>query len=1111
MKTLDRTVLVAFALRLLSLLPATAVFSFCLMTQANAQNTQQISGFVKDSSDAVVPSAKVVITQTETGFTRAADITESGYYIVTNIPIGHYDITAECPGFQKLVRTGVTVDVDSRVSLDLTLQVGALTETVVVAASAAQVEASSGEVGRLVTGQQATQLQLNGRNFMQLVNLAPGVSSTVTSGFSLFGSYGSQTTYSNVNGGRSDVLSVNLDGADNLASGGGGLNMVALNPDAIAEFKMMTSNYSAEHGQNAGAVINVAVKSGTKEFHGSVYEFIRNNAFDARAYLAQTKNELRLNDFGYSLGGPIPIPGPKLKDKLFFFSGMEFKRERQGAANTWTVPTVAQRTGDFSSLPASQQPKDPTNGVPFPGAVIPKSRFSSNSSRLVQNYPVPNFSGIGGNYLFPTVTPLASNEYLGKLDYNLNEKNQFTFNCLYEFYYTDQNLTQLVTFHRTSPAWNVSLKWNYIPTASIVNTLQIARPSDVINQNDFKANPLFITDFTRQGQGLSYPMIYGNSPYMPSMSISGYTGLSASPYQFQNSNRILLLRDDFTKILGTHSLKLGIWAEKQRKLQDNPPALNGSFAFQTGWAGSSGNALADGLLGAFYTYTEAANTRDGFFPYSQIEWYVSDNWKVTHRLTLDLGIRFNYMQPQYVSLQNAAMFVPQYFDPSKAPQINQSTGELIPGTGNPVNGLALGGSGWNDFSKSRFPSAWLTNPQYLSLFHGLPLQMTPSHLLPGPRISFAYDLTGRQKTVLRGGFGRTFERLQGNFVFSRINNPPFAPSATIYYGNVDDPAGGTGRVFPGSISNSTRLDLKVPSIQNWSVGVQHKLTDNTLLDITYIGSSGYDLTWNNDVNQLALGTLTKNPGINVNALRPYPGYASIPLLQNGANSIYNSLQVQFRKQFTAGGMLNVSYTWSRVMTDASSYSEQPMDPSNLKGDWSRASFDRNQMLIFNYVYPIPLWQQGNTWYKKLFGGWQLSGVTTIEGGLPINLGISSDIAGVGTASRQRPNLVGDWTINSHTPASWFNTAAFANPAPGTWGTLGKYALRGPGMNNWDLSLYKSEKLKERLSLQIRAEVYNAPNHLSYSSVGTTLGTATFGQVTGAADPRILQFGMKLVF
>jgi len=1086
------------------------------LTSAFAQSTnnQEINGTVQDPTGSVVSGANVTVTNPGTNFSRTAITNENGHFVVANLPIGVYNVSAEAKGFKKLLMSKLELSVDAKLAVTLKLDIGALTDSVTVQADAAQIETTTGEVGRLITGEQATQLQLNGRNFPQLLAIVPGVSTTYSSGFGLFGGYGVNNSGQSANGGRTDTFSWNLDGADNKDNGGGGNNFVNINPDAIAEFKMLTTNYSAEYGNSAGAVVNLALKSGTRQFHGVAYEYFRNDAIQARAFNAATKPELRFNNFGWNVGGPIFIP--KLfnrdREKLFFFVGEDFKRLRQGATNTWTVPSRAQIGGDFSALAQSSWPKDPNTGQPFPNGIIPASQVSKNSQRLLQNYPAPNFTGAGGNYVFNTVAPLNTNQYIFKADYNMSPRNQISGHYTRDYYTSTQNLTQLIEYNRNIPGTNAAIQWTFVANPTTVNVAQFAFTGNVIfEKTGIVPNPLFITDFTRAGQGFNAPSLFNASNAIPSITVSGFTNLTATALNFNNFNRIFDWKDDFSKIIGNHTLKMGIDIKRSRKNQDNVPAINGTFAFATSRSGSSGNALADAVLGNFYTYTEASGLRQGWYRFSQVEPYVQDDWKVTNRLTLNLGFRYQYMPPQYSALNNTTAFLPQYYNPAQAATIDPKTGYII-NPGNPYNGLVLSGNGFPQTAVGRVNGT--DDKAVLALFHNFPLGGAQTDWNTwAPRIGFAYDLTGRQSTVLRGGFGVFYERIEGNYLFSAVNNPPFIQQSVIFNGNLENPAGGSATVSPSNINNSHYLDMKVPRVLNWSLGVQQKLAKDMTLDVAYVGSSAANLSYQDDINQLAPGTIQAHPGVNVNALRPYLGYADIFEYNTGANFIYNSLQVQFKKRFAASGLFNVAYTFSHGRTDANAYNYQPQDSFNLRGDWGPSSYNRNHILTISYVYPLPFWRQGNELYKKMLGGWQVSGVTTLQSGLPQNITLAADIAGAGAGS-QRPNLVGDPRAGVK-GTQFFNPAAFAVPAPGTYGNLGAYALFGPRTNNWDASLQKAFPIGEKVRADLRVEFYDFPNHLSYFSVNTGSFSATppssFGQVSATTDPRTLQFALRLNF
>jgi Carboxypeptidase regulatory-like domain/TonB-dependent Receptor Plug Domain len=1094
-----------------------AVFLTLSLTGLRAQSTnnQEIAGQVLDSTGSVVANAKITVVNKETNLSRSASSNESGNFVVSNLPIGRYEVSAEAAGFKKFTMTDVALVVDARLSVTLKLEVGNLTESVTVQADAAQVETNTGEVGRLITGEQATQLQLNGRNFPQLLALVPGVSTTYSSGFGLFGGYGVNNSGQSANGGRTDTFSWNLDGADNKDNGGGGNNFVNINPDAIAEFKMLTTNYSAEYGNSSGAVINLALKSGTRQFHGIAYEYFRNDAIQARAFNAATKPELRFNNFGWNLGGPIWIPKLVHRDqnKLFFFVGQDFKRLLQGATNTWTVPTPQNIAGNFSNLASANWPKDPATGVPFPGGVIPASQISKNSQRLLQNYPAPNFNGSGGNFVFNTVTPLDTNQIIAKVDYNLSPRNQISGHYTRDYYTSTQNLTQLILYNRNIPGTNASVQWTFVANPTTVNVAQFAFTGNVISQKTgIVPNPIFINDYTRVGEGFTAPSLYNASNAIPSITVTNYTNLTATALNFNNFNRIFNWKDDFSKIMGNHTLKTGFVIYRSRKNQDNVPAINGTFAFSTSNTRTSGNALADAVLGNFYTYTEASGLRQGWYRFTQAEPYIQDDWKVTGRLTLNIGLRWQYMQPQYSALNNTTAFLPQYYNPAQAATVDPKTG-YITNPGNPYNGLVLGGRVFPVDANGRVNGT--NDPAVAALFHNLPKGTANTDWNTwAPRLGFAYDLTGHQSTVLRGGFGVFYERIEGNYLFSAVNNPPFVQQSVIYYGTVDNPGGGANQVSPSNINNSHYLDMKVPRVLNWSLGVQQKLGRDSMLDVAYVGSSAANLSYQDDINQLQPGTLTANPGVNVNALRPYLGYASIYQYNTGANFIYNSLQAQYRKQFRQGGLFSTAYTWSSARTDANAYNYQPMNSYNLRGDWGPSSYNRRQILVISYVYPLPFWRSGQKeLYKRILGGWQISGVTTIQSGLPLNVTLANDVAGAGGGT-QRPNLIGDPKAGV-SGTQFLNAAAFGVPTAGTYGNLGAYAIWGPGTNNWDASLQKSFNIGERVKADFRAEFYDFPNHLSYFTVNTGGISATtassFGQVTAATDPRTLQFALRISF
>jgi hypothetical protein len=560
-------------------------------------------------------------------------------------------------------------------------------------------------------------------------------------------------------------------------------------------------------------------------------------------------------------------------------------------------------------------------------------------------------------------------------------------------------------------------------------------------------------------------------------------------------------------------LKTGILIMRSRKNQDTDPAINGQFSFSASRSPSSTNALADALLGDFYQYTEASSTRQGWYRFWQVEPYFQDDWRASRRLTLNLGLRWSYMQPQYSQLNNTTQFLPQYFDRSQAATIDPKTGSIISAP-NPYNGLVLTGTGFPDAAKGRVVQYGDAAVQ--ALFRNLPLGGAYSRWGNyAPRIGFAYDLTGKQSTVLRGGYGVAYERIQGNFIFGGVDNPPFIQQVTVLNGTIENPAGAIVSADPvQNINNSHFLDMKLPRTQTYSLGVQQKLGRNMTVSAAYVGSTAANLSYQQDINQLPLGTLTAHPGVNANALRPYPGFGSIHEFNTGANYVYNSLQSQFRKQFPGAGLVNVAFTWSKGRTDASAYNTQPRDSYDLRADWGHASYNRDKILVISYVYPLPFWRHGaQGWHRKAFGGWQLSGITILQTGLPLNVTLANDVAGTSDGN-QRPTLIGQ-AVNDYRTTQYLNPKSFAVPKSGTFGNLGANAIIGPPMKNWNAAVTKAFPVRERLQWYIRIEVFDFPNHLSYFGVNTgsfsNSPPVNFGQVSSATEPRTVQFSLRVSF
>ena len=1107
-----------------------AVLALCLSPISYGQvvNSQQISGTVTDATGAVVPNATITITNVGTGLTREVTSNSNGNYVVLDIPVGVYTVAATAPGFKKFVFQNLHVDVGGSPSVPVSLQVGEAAQSVTVQADVVQIQTTSAQVGSVVTSDEATSLQLNGRNYVQLMTLSPGVSSTVASGFALFGTYGVSGSSQSINGSRTDTTNYFIDGVDNKDNGGGGNNFVNISPDALVEFRTAASSYDASYGGTSGATVSVGIKSGTKNFHGVGYEYLRNRAIQAYSFqpigtVTPVKPQLVYNNFGWMIGGPIYIPGHfnTNKDKLFFFGGEDFKRLRTSTVTTSSVPSVAQKIGNFSSYPSSQWPINPVTKLPFPNGIVPACGSGSaagcataNGLALAKLFPNAN-AGTNFNYL--SLNPTNQQEYLVKIDYAVNAKNQISGHYVHDYYTTLGAPTGLIIFDRQLPGLTSSVQWTAIINPKTVNTLTGSYSGNIIRETSgIGPNAQFgLSNITRAGNGITYPTLYNASPDIPSVTTTGFTALTATAINFNNYQRIYALKDDFSRIVGNHSLKTGIYVWRSRKNQTAIPAINGNFGFNanTGQSGqlAANQALANELMGSFATYQEGSNIEQVWARFTQLETYLQDDWTVSHRLTLNLGLRWQYMPPIYSALNNGSAFYPSYYNPAQAATVNSAG--IITSNPYPYNGLVLPGSGFPAQANGRVPG--IGQPAILALFHNLPLGLVNTYWnTVAPRIGFSYDLTGKRTTVVRGGFGLSYERIEGNYYYSSVSQLPFTNVANLVSGNVDtilsaNPAAAN----PSTISNSRTSNLEVPRIKNWSFGFQQQLSQDTTAEVNYVGASSANLSYYNDINQLPAGTVQAHPGIAANALRPYLGYQDIFQSQSGAIYNYNALQAQLLKRMRAGGLLSVSYTWSKNLTDAVAYNYNPQDSHNIMGDYGPTNFNQPQILAVSYVYPLPFWQNGSEWYKKALGGWQVSGITRIASGIPINVTqpANTDVSGDGvTAVLERPNKVGN-PFAGVGGKQFLNSAAFAIPAPGTFGNLQTYGTKGPVFDNWDASLQKTFPIYESIGLDFRAEMFNAPNHISYFTVANTLGASNFGQVTAATDPRTMEFALRVHF
>ncbi|MBL8211117.1 MAG: TonB-dependent receptor [Bryobacterales bacterium] len=1043
---------------------------------AQTFNNGTFLGSVTDPSGGAVPDATVRVIRDNPPFRREVRTDASGNYQVPQVPPGTYRLEFEKTGFQRMTQENAEMNAAAQVRVDSQLTVGLVSETIRVETRAAQVDAATANVGSTIFGSQVQELALNTRSFTQLMTLQPGVSSSQAQqpGF------GSNTSVPfSFNGGGTSANNWTLDGGRNIDTFNGN-NLSMVNLDAIAEVRIERNAYSAEYGRNGGAQVNVVTRSGTNDIHGTLFEFFRNDKLDARNFFVRTRPKNRYNNFGGTVGGPIK------KDKLFFFLSNEYRRIYQNTgARTSIVPTDQQLAGDFST---TRNITDPLTRQPFPGNRIPANRIDPNAVALIRTYyQRPNFQS--GNLNFTSAEPDGTKyrSGLGRIDWNATDK--FTLFARYNIDSTrllspyglfasnpmhgvaDSEQSHIIRVMNLSTNWIISPNAvNQITSAFFHTSLAISTGPNAARsrESNFRVPRIFDTQVAAAGLIPSITMAqgYAGIDIRWPQNISGYTWE---------------LIDNFSLIRGRHTLKIGGSIDKENKSQNQSlPNNNGSFNFN---GSVTGDALADFLTGNAFQYTENSNHIFGVSRWTNLSGYVQDQFRATNRLTLNYGLRYEFYEPEKDSDGNFSFFQPSRYDRSKAPTILPANGQIVTGTQNFDNGVVVAGTANAPFGKA------VTDSRYNTF---------------APRGGFSLALGKSNDTVVRGGFGMFHDRWS-QFVSAVRNNWPFNQAASIFGTNFSNPGQGERRIFPIALTNFNS-PWEIPYYMKWSLGVQRQLPGEILADVAYVGSRGVALARIRDINQPLANADIAASRLNVNAARPYPGFATINTYETSGNSVYHSLQASATRRFSRGFSLQGSYTWSKSLdnnvTPLNSYADSRMERA-------LSAFDRTHVLVLSYVYELPFLKSNTGFAGKVLGGWQLSGISRFESGNPLTITVPGDRAGVGGGA-QRPDLLGPITREKQ-QLRWFNTSVFGTPALGTFGNAGRSLVRGPGINNWDVSFSKRTNVTERLALQFRAEFFNLFNHTQWAGVGTGVGAATFGQVTSARDPRITQLGLRLLF
>ncbi len=1117
-------------------------FLMCSLSAQAQTTTGRISGTVTDSTGATVPNTSVTVSDAATNISRTVTSDESGFYTVTNLPVGTYSVSAELQNFKKSVKSGNVLNADGRLTVDFALETGEISEVVeVVQESGETVNTTSGEVAKVIDGQQVDNLALNGRNYYQLLSVVPGA--VVTADDALDTNLATNTI--NINGNRGVSNNLTVDGGNNNNAGSNASQINNVGLDFIQEVKLQTSNFSAEYGRNSGAQINVITKRGTNNYHGSGFEFLRNDLFDARDAFAATKPFLRYHNYGYSFGGPMPFfnfgeGGPMFKagkDKFYFFLGQEWKTiHRFAVSNRQTLPTTAELNGDFSFRLRGADGivgtaddgfiRDPTKtgtcsatnrAACFAGNIIPTSRITPDGLAVANVYRAMiglassyTDAPIGQNTTFqPAVASDFRQEFL-RLDYIFNSRHSIfgryihDKNGVVEPYGTFINspLPTAQEFRfRPGNGLQIGHLWNI--RATIINEMKFNASwtdQQVVPSNDYSLRSRYGYNFTQLfPNGGKYENSIPDTTFSGTGTFANFSGVARSLTAIA---RDYTFSDTLTTVRGNHTFKFGAWFNRSEIYQNGRSLYAGQINYATGTANpnSTGYAFADALLGNFRTYTEAALDPASHFRFKQYEAFALDSWRVSKNLSLELGVRWQYGLPFYAAENTIASFDPAYYDPAKAVSLNSTGTTVILTSGsNRYNGLVRPTGG--------VPTLF----QNVAGLSDVPAVAPRGFYNPRnyfmPRVGFAYSPFNDSKTSIRGGFGMYYDRIEGNIIFPLENNPPFVESASFQNGNLSNIKGGAAAAL-APFGNITTIspDLKPSYTMNFSLGVQRELPLGIFVEANAVGNLGRNLTRQIDLNSISLGVQNANPGISTALLRPYKGYSGILQRVSDASSHYYAMQLYAAKR--KGDLLaTISYTWSKVLSDANVLTEQAEEGlNNRQFNYGVATFDRRHIFVATYTYRVPFFKKSSGFVKTLLDGYELSGITRMQAGRPYTITGTSSVGGT-----RRADVNGGVDLYLRDNRKWLNPAAFSAAPPDRLGNSGVGIVTGPVLAVTDFSVRKRFRFGEKRDIRLQGDVFNAFNRNNFSNIQTNVTNASFGEFTTSGPGRSIQLGIKLGF
>jgi len=1124
---------------------------------AFAQENASITGTVTDPTGAVIPNATVILTNTATEHQQKSQANTDGIYIFGNLGVGSYSLSISAKGFTRTTIGGITVNAGQTVQENVSLKIGSTAQTITVQAGALELQTQTNELSTLMTGKQVSQLATNGRNVTALAALGLGVSNNLPA----FSGVNALTSSNGIsfNGTRTSHNIYLLDGGELNDRGCGGCFSSLPSIDALSEFRTLDSNYPPYYGLGSGGVVMMVIKSGQRRYHGELYEFNRNEAYDANNYFTnlahQKRPEFRLNEPGGNIGGPLFIPHVynTNKTRTFFFVNEEWRRLIQGSSPSIvnTIPSndfptlgqpLAYNIPAGGAVPIVPNTSDPaklalyasdglTPGQPFPNNVIPANLIDQNAVLELNagTFPHPNY----GNSQYISSIPLTDNvrEDVVRIDHTINSKLQLMGHFLHDA--VSETFYPPLWGDSTYPTVGTQMK---NPSYSAVISLTQTISPNLLNVTayDYSGNKITLDPVAGKGGSFTQPQGWSAQSFfpvsdnfgarLPEIDLQGSplnANWSSSYFPWKNGYEGFEWRDDLTWNRGRHQLRFGFsWLHdyKNQQLQAN---TQGTAVFNS--SNFSKDSYINFLLGDASSFTQLQYLYGKHWVSNNYSFYANDDWHVTRDLTLNLGLRYDAMPHTFERYNQFANFVPADYNYAAGYPLDPATGTLLSSSLTQYNGEPFYLNGIREAGVNGFPRGVVNN----------------DFKTVEPRVGFAYDLHGDGRTVLRGGFGLFYERVQGNDVYNAALNPPFAyqPSATnVYFSNPKTSAltgQTTTQSFP-SVLTGIKYHYPHPGTAEYSLGVQHSITNSMIAVIQYVGTDGWDQNDDRGINTLPLVDAANtaspydqregvaNGSLNANLYRIFPGYSSISQEENETHFNYNALQMGLRADNWHNLTVVLAYTYSHEIDEVSADLNSVSNPFNLKYDKGSGSLDRRHILNLTYIYAFPFFlHSSNVAEREVLGGWEFSGITSAETGTPQPITYTgSDTLGLGGGTTNRPNLVTGYVHYMKHGLQWFDPASFSNPvAPWNGGTnqgfgdAGKDAVVLPGLLNFQWSLFKTFHFTQGglPNLELRFEAFNVFNHTNFTGIDANSADSNFGQVTSAYDARELQFGAKFHF